>query len=336
MKGKSVAAVLAGAALVLIGLTVVTRESGKSPAPVLEEAQSATPATVTGAADKEAGTEKPTPQVIVEEKQKAEPRPAVRISLSSDPLPSRMRAILGEGPKTDYRSRIQAVHGLPTDLSDNEIQALYAFINRKVGEDTLPPGQLNAIKNEVLDELRSQGEPSPDFAHNMMAMYYDTTHDTVWRDYCIQHLGIWYPKIGDADERSAAAQLFWNALENTATSLAGTALIALSDNIGQPGIEKSAVTQKALDLCADPGTAAVTKTTALQICAGQGDRRVLPVAREIAESSGNTPLRMSALAAIGTLGDKSDRALLERFASSSDVRLRTAARSALGRLSAKR
>ena len=63
-----------------------------------------------------------------------------------------------------------------------------------------------------------------------------------------------------------------------------------------------------------------------------GDVDVLPVARQIAASTAGVPLRMSAIAAEGTLGSESDRPLLEKYSASSDARLRTAAQSALGRL----
>jgi len=70
----------------------------------------------------------------------------------------------------------------------------------------------------------------------------------------------------------------------------------------------------------------------LQICAKFNDKRALPIARKIAESAASTHLRMSAIAAVGTLGDSSDRPMLEKYASSSDARLRESAQSALNRL----
>ena len=76
----------------------------------------------------------------------------------------------------------------------------------------------------------------------------------------------------------------------------------------------------------------MSKITALQICAKLGNKAVLPSARRLASSRESVPLRMSAIAAVGTLGNADDQVVLEEYAKSSDVRLRKSAQSALKRL----
>jgi len=272
--------------------------------------------------------------VVVRKEEAAPPEqhatvPKIRITPA--PIPESLAVVMGLGERTAYSVRSKAVHSLDDDLSGQEIQALYALLNRKKGEDRLKPGHLNALKNDVLNVLGSQSVPPPDFAGNLMAMYHDLTHDNVWRDYCIQHLGGWYGRA-DVNDREAIAATLWKATRETKISIAGTALIALASNCSQPGIEKARVTEKALDLSTNPACGHLAKITALQICAQLGEDRVLPTARVIAASKSSVTLRMSAIAAVGTLGDQSDRPMLEEYASSTDVRLRKSARSALTRL----
>ena len=246
-------------------------------------------------------------------------------------IPVGLRTIFGQDEKKDYFTRIKAVHQLGKNLSELEIDALYLFLSRKNNEDNLNPGELDALKNEVSMAIMGQQKTPVNYANNLMAMYADSSHDDVWRDYCIQHLGQWYAKA-DASEQALIAKTFWNAAEKKQLPIAGTALIALSNNTGTPDISKQDVADKAYELCADAQCGELAKTTALQICAMLGDKRVLPIARNIAESGASVPLRMSAIASVGTLGDKTDKPMLEKYASSTDVRLRKSAQGALGRL----
>ncbi len=110
-------------------------------------------------------------------------------------------------------------------------------------------------------------------------------------------------------------------------------LIGLARNIDQPGFNRDQVARKALLYAADASMDDMTRLTAIQVCALLKDNRVLPVARELAATNAAVTLRMSAIAAIGSLGTSADRDLLNQYATASDVRLRTAASSALKRLS---
>ena len=112
-------------------------------------------------------------------------------------------------------------------------------------------------------------------------------------------------------------------------------MIALANNINQSDVTSDAVANRALLLSEDTKCGELAKITSLQICAKLGEKNVLPVARQISTSGASVPLRMSAIAAVGTLGEESDRLMLEKYAASTDTRLRTAAQSALKRLGKK-
>jgi len=257
--------------------------------------------------------------------------PKVSVNAKEVEIPASLYPIFGMAEKKDYMTRIKAVHQLNRNLSEQEIKALYVFLNRHNNEDNLQASEVDAIKNDVSVAIMGQQTKPADYANNLMAMYYDKSHDNVWRDYCIQHLGGWYAKA-DAKEQHLIAATLWQAVEEKNLTISGTALIALSKNTGSQDIQEKAVANKAYEMCEDAQYGELAKITALQICAKFNEKKVLSTARKIAESGESVPLRMSAIAAIGTLGNSSDKPMLEKYAASSNVRLRKSAQGALARL----
>ena len=254
------------------------------------------------------------------------------ISSKQVPIPASLHVALGVDESKDFSARIKAIHELSRDLSNDEIRATYAFLDLKQHESDLPSGYLNALKNDVVNTLELQNSKPQDLVQHLMDMYADQGHDDVWRDYCVQHLSSFYSDISNDDEKQKVRNLFWKATEETDKTIAGTALLAMTYNSDQPGFDKAKISGRALAMFEDKKCRRMVKTTALQICARLDDKRVLPIAREIAASSALVPLRMSAIAALGTLGNESDRAMLEKYATSSDIRLSKSAQSALKRL----
>ena len=233
-----------------------------------------------------------------------------------------------------FPSRVAAIRALGKSLSGDEINALYGFLNRKAGEDKARQGELNALKNDVVNALKMQKTAPADLPARLMAMYGDRSHDEVWRDYCIQHLGDVYPGIGAPAVRVETRRVLWSASDERKGSIPGTALIALSNQLGQEGFEKDRIAAKALEMVREPSYGEPAKITALQICAKLGETAVLPDARKLA-AVGAVPIRMSAMACLGMLGDKSDLELLKQSEFSTDIRLRTAAQVAISRLKAR-
>jgi hypothetical protein len=97
--------------------------------------------------------------------------------------------------------------------------------------------------------------------------------------------------------------------------------------------DRARVADWALLLARSGQCSEAARTTALQVCGQMGLTAALPAARQVAVSGAALPLRLSAIAAVGMLGDDTDRALLERWAA--DPALAVAAQSALRRLEAR-
>ncbi len=252
----------------------------------------------------------------------------IPVPISSE-IPDSLKTVLcGD----HFLERIEGVKKLGNNLSEEEISYLYAFLDIKGNAAGLSSDELDALKNDIAAKLIDQKQVPPDLAYNLTAMYNNRHHNTVWRDYCIQHLGTLYPRLRNQKEKTDLIKTLWQATEETDLSIGGTALISLKRNINAPGVSAKMITEKALALAQSPKCGEATKITAIQICANLGEKQIRETARKIAVSRESVPLRMSAIAAIGTIGVESDRPLLEKYAKSSDIRLRTAAQSALKRL----
>lgn len=243
---------------------------------------------------------------------------------------SPLDTVLDAGDRSLMR-RQAAVGELEWRLTDKEFEALSAFLGRSDLEDALPPDQLNALKNEVINVLKNQPrrDPNPLIAH-LMALYAAPEQDGVLRDYCIQHLGTMYPGTSSSN-REALNRLLWEAVGRKHGPTAGTALIALANNIGAD-ISPASVADQAIAISGDGSYSDAARTTAIQIAARLGDTRTVSLAREIAFERGAVPLRVSAIAAVGALGNEHDLPQLQPLADSTEIRLRTAASAAIRRI----
>ena len=257
---------------------------------------------------------------------------ALSLPVAKPAIPKRVEMIVGLGKETRYRPRIEAVHALGKELVAAEMTALIWFLHRKEGEDALPLKYVNPIKNDITHALIHQYRPPQELTAHLVPMFRDPKQDAVWRDYCVQFIGQWYPKVGGPVKRAEMRKALDEALARKTIPTAGTALIALSGLVGENDIDASAVSRSALAIALDSDAANAARVSAFQVCGRLKCQACLPGARKLADSKGSATLRMSCLAVVGTLGDRSDIPLLERGAESRDVRLRTTAKSAIKRI----
>jgi len=244
------------------------------------------------------------------------------VSASDDAL-----VVVTEGRGQNASARSRAITQLGKKLDEKSVKSLFEMLERR--EDAgLTRDELLALKDEVCALLDKQEKYPSGLPGLLMAMYEDKTQDPGWRDYCIQHLGHGYNRA-PIDLRYAIRELLWKATKDAEGGIAGTALIALCNNINNdPALESETVSQKALEIVAGSSSSAASKATALQICARLGNREALTHARELAQKA-ERPLCLSALAAIGALGDGTDREFLEKYAGNADRLISASAKTAL-------
>ena len=83
----------------------------------------------------------------------------------------RVAAVLGrDGDATALKARMLAAQALGNDLQPAELAALYAFMDRKAGEDSLPVAKLTVVKNDVANAMLRQTRPPPELGQHLVAM----------------------------------------------------------------------------------------------------------------------------------------------------------------------
>lgn len=244
----------------------------------------------------------------------------------------------------DYNAYAVALRQLQRDLSPADVSALMGFLRKRaVDHPRMRPIAFNGIKNDVLDVLLRQ-DTLPDGIGNMLlAMYRDKTHDEMWRDYCVQFMSTYYevnligtgnPEIVDSkpssNEREAIEGALWEALNETATTIAGTALLGLDYLAAhESGVVGARVGEAALTLLEDPSTGEPARITAFAVAASHQIAAALPEARVVAQTGETVPLQMAAIALIGQLGSNEDLELLAALAWNADARVKRIATTAL-------
>ena len=242
----------------------------------------------------------------------------------------------------DYLNLVNEVHALGADLSTAQVQGLYEHLNREFErQDDLTLLEFNAIKNDILDKLIAQESIPEGLGQFIVTMYRDRGHDDLWRDYCIQHFALYHNArwpSGSAPEENAEARAmqsaFREALNETEGTIAGTALIGLETvSRKDKSYDRDKIGQAAISLAVDDTCHIRTRITAMQICGVMGRKEILPTARKVAREADSIPLRMSAIATIGDVGDSQDTELLKQILSSSgNTYVRKSAQSAMNRL----
>jgi len=256
--------------------------------------------------------------------------PAFSLIQPEGPDPSSMAFIMGQDAAAGMEDRVKPISTLGNDLTRDEINSLYRLMAKHEGQDPLHTGPLNVLKNEAAEVLLRQTAMPLHYAGNLVAMFLDSGYDPVWRDYCEQFLGRSFSRQTHAD-KMMVARCLWHIVESMNGPIAGTALIALQRNAGDSGIARQQVKDLSYRWLTTDGTHQDIVITALQVSAEMGDQRILAAARTFA-ATGSLRTRISAIAAIGQLGEHSDRALLEMYIKQGNATVRGAAKAALKRL----
>lgn len=240
-----------------------------------------------------------------------------------------------------FGERLNSVHELEKNLSEDERNALYYFIaSRPDDSETL------VLKNDIMNALRDQKNHPREYADVMIALFNDHSLGETTRDYIIQHLRPWFED--NPDDRARILPVFRAALRETEGSIAGTSLLAL-DYLSRkfPMIDSSEVAAAAADMVRSTTDSNLSRISALQVAASlmndpkadgsitpRVKSKVIDAVREIAfsDEAGSTTLRISAIAALGRLGTIDDARTMREIIRNGNRRYHPAARRALASL----
>jgi len=243
--------------------------------------------------------------------------------------------------RADSSSRDQAVQSLTGKLSDSDREALFGLLRQHLAEDDQQLGQV--FKNDLMNALCTM-QPPPDGLRQLLTdIYRDSNQNEVLRDYAVQHLAAFYRQMSMAtsmdptvrnDELQQTQNVLWQALDETSTSIAGTALLGISQlsQQGWQGFDSQKIQDAALRMAQDNSAGELTQITAFQVCANLGVTNALPAILNSVQQPQTESVQISAIAALGQLGNQDQEQLLSSFAQGPDPRLKLPAQHALERI----
>ena len=233
--------------------------------------------------------------------------------VSQNSVPPGIRSIVGSN-EMNLADRLKAVHSLGKNLSPEEVSALYEFLKESTNPEDKSGAFLHVLKNDTIRVLRHQVAPPAGLTGTLIEIYQDESQDSVIRDYAIQHLVSWYQQ-GAADSPEAKGRIqavLLDAVQKN-TSIAGTALLGLHRlSASDAAFRSDKIDGIALKL-AKSDAQPLTRITAIQVCSERGLKEALPKIQELAQTAENVALRISAIAALGRLGESEQVSFLEQL-----------------------
>lgn len=248
---------------------------------------------------------------------------------ASDVLNAALAEVLNN--KLSYYKRAKQLATITSALQQNDLDAIHSFLDQK---DTggLKTLEFNSLKNDLVLCLMRQSRKDDKLVPHLIAMYKDTTHDLVWRNYCVQFIGRIY-QDSTMQEKSQLEKILQSVLKDPIPMLAVTGMIAIELNKDTIKFDKDLLYSRALELL-QKDIPTYVKVTLIQICGMNRIKpdQVRPILRNILKNSKEVQLKVSAIAALGEYGNREDLDIISPFYKSSDVRLRTAVMTAKKKL----
>ena len=279
---------------------------------------------------------------------KAVERKSATVARANVATASRAVAIVCGGDEATadrYEARNDALRSIARrhDLPEGDVAALMDYLAST--NDVLRVERVAALKNDVMNLLRSQEPPVEGLAETLIVMFEGrgiSTHNSstpnspthphppTVLDYCIQHLGAMQGEITEDATRCWIREVLVGAARRAGQSYSGTALYSLADDRSATPAQESELKRLTLALCR-PEANSAARIAAIQLAGERGYAEALPLLREtLSGERRDAVLDIVAIGSVGLLGDIGDIALLSRF--SSDSRRATAANVAVKRI----
>ena len=243
--------------------------------------------------------------------------------------------------RADIYQRLAAIKSINGQLTDTDREALYNFLRHKSGADDGQLGQV--LKNRLLDVLCALNPPPTGLLDLLAGMYQDGSQNVVLRDYAVQHVVAYCQQLSSdagldpqvqSQDLAQAQKLLWQALSETGSSIAGTALLGLNHLLqaSWPGVDQNKISEAALQLAGDNNAGELSRITAFQVCANLGVKDALPAVLGAAQQGETVSVQISAIGALGALGGADQVPFLNNLILGDDNRLKLPAQHALSQI----
>ncbi len=263
-------------------------------------------------------------------------------------IPAPLALILDPGQP--FPQRLAQARALSNHLTGDEIHALLLYLQ----QPTLIHG--NEIKgeiplrNDILNILELQHKPPARLTQTLIAIYQDATQLEGWRNYAIQHMGIWHAKAPQREKQQLVKTL-WQATDQIDSTLPGAALLSLTDIAKtQPpspnpqhspkatphsvlAIDTRHLSSKALALATNPKANAASRIAALSACALTDTKEAMTCLQNLIHNETDPLLRATAIAKLGQM--TRDKTLIQEWTRHEHPLLQKAVRVVLQSIDAK-
>jgi hypothetical protein len=248
-----------------------------------------------------------------------------------DESPERIRPFLKHEGAVSYAEQVARLRAISGPLTDEEVAAIRRYLKEPSTAASDPEGE-NWLRNVMLDKLVAQSTAPEDVASFLIGLYEDRSQDVVVRDYSVQHLGLLFDRV-DRFEQSSIQSALWHAIDESDSSIGGTALLSLLDLLeaGRP-IDRGQLAEHASRLMMDDRCGELTRITAVQVCGRLRLESTYPTLLQLAQTAPSVSLQIAAIAALGEFSTPGTGPILEHLSQSSDPRIANAAQSASNRL----
>jgi len=205
-------------------------------------------------------------------------------------LSNPVKALLGlDGKERNYSELLAEIYKLGDNLSAADVTALCELLtwpNDRFPEK-MRPIEVNAVKNDVLDQLLRQQELSPGLGIQIAEMAGNPENDSVWRDYCVQFMQPFYERCStedgrqrseDRDQTAESAktaqekelqtvqEAMFSALNERSETIAGTALIGLELlSRDHEEFDREQIIEKSMEIASDWNVSPSCRLTALRM-----------------------------------------------------------------------
>lgn len=275
-------------------------------------------------------THMPQPAVLVEESSNAHAAPVVKGPPMPRPRIPNHLYVLFDASRS-LSERLVPLEPMKNNaLTDDEAHALIAALRQDKPRTGQAGVQEHYLQHVIMQRLLYDKSRTAIALNGLIAIASDVTLDPVTRDYALQHLGTW-GQTATVEEVELIRAALWNGVKQPDFTLAGTTLLGLQRMLihHADDNENARLSGEALRIASDAQYSPASRATALQVATRMNNPQALPVARSLAQTETTIPLKLAAMAALGSLGSESDEALLVEMQASSSASIQPALAAAI-------
>ena len=200
---------------------------------------------------------------------------------------------------------MESLLGLKRDLRAQERQDVYDYLDQtQYAESPREMTLQHVLKNDLMERLCLQRVPPEELTGKLAAIYQNQEQSPVVRDYALQHLAFWHEKAPSPAAREEIFEILWDALDDSRSSMAGTALLGIFHIHNKQATtepDRDRLKSAALQLALSEETAPQARATAVRLCGQMGVSAIRPLILKVIQSGDDTMLVRASKAAAADL-----------------------------------